>query len=81
MAESSSDKARRLISDGHLTIVEVNPETGYIHATCEGDEGKTYHLGRDPRRGQWRCTCRAAVSFRRRCSHLIALQLVTKGDT
>jgi uncharacterized Zn finger protein len=76
----ASEKARALISDGCLRILEVNPDTGYVHARCRGDSGLTYELGRDPRNGQWRCTCKAATQFRRRCAHLIALQLVTADE-
>jgi hypothetical protein len=73
-SERASKKARQLISDGCLRIREVHD--GYVHARCRGDSGETYDLGRDPRSGQWRCTCKASSQFRRRCAHLIALQLV-----
>lgn len=60
-------------------IQEVRPPNGKIVATCRGlTSGETHSLGFDPRGvGMWRCTCQASRDFGRRCSHLIALQLVT----
>lgn len=72
-------KGRRLLTEGRLLISRVHGDL--IVATCRGDSGEVYDLGFDPRNGQWRCTCPA----RGRCSHLVALQLVTArrrdGDT
>ena len=45
-----------------------------IIATCRGDSGEVYNLGYDARKKQWRCTC---VEMKGKCSHLVALQLVT----
>lgn len=36
-----------------------------------------YDLGYDPGPAEWRCTCPAFKTFNRRCSHVVALQLVT----
>ena len=52
-------------------IEVVEPEAGFVKAQCRGDSG-VYDLGRDPRNGEWRCTCQA----RGNCSHLQALKLV-----
>lgn len=70
--ESVQVKGRRLLGEGRLTITKVLT-TGLIVAQCKGDSGELYNLGYDPTRRQWRCTCVA----RGRCSHLVALQLVT----
>lgn len=66
------EKGRRLLTEGRLTILRVD---GAIVAECKGDSGEVYKLGYDPRvrSGGWRCTCPALG----RCSHLVALQLVT----
>jgi uncharacterized Zn finger protein len=72
--ESAHDKGRRLLTEGRLRIVFVSRTTGTIIAECRGDSGEIYSLGYDPRRKQWRCTCKEVKG---RCSHLVALQLVT----
>lgn len=72
--ETKADKARRLLAEGRLTIVRVDPERRVIVARCKGDSGEEYTLGYDPRgNGRWGCTCPG----RAKCSHLLALQLVT----
>jgi hypothetical protein len=54
-------------------VERVDPETRWVIAKCRGDSGEVYSLGHDPRRNQWRCTCR---ELRGKCSHLRALKLV-----
>lgn len=73
---NAEEKAHRLLAEGRLTIERV--DGGVIVASCRGySGGEIYRLGFDPRDGgEWRCTCEASSKFRRRCSHLIALQLV-----
>jgi uncharacterized Zn finger protein len=71
MRENAATKGRRLLVEGRLIVERV--EGGLIAATCRGDSGAIYRLGYDPRSGEWRCTCPA----RGRCSHLVALMLVT----
>lgn len=66
------EKAFRLLIDGRVLVRRLEPETGLVVATAEGDTG-TYDLGYDPQARQWRCTCPAR---KRPCSHLMALQLV-----
>lgn len=94
MAETIEQKAHRLLAEGRLVVERVDPPEDlesvgdvpaarFIVASCRGfSEGEVYHLGFDPRsksgRGEWRCTCQANAEFHRRCSHLIALQLVTR---
>jgi hypothetical protein len=72
MTETSDAKAARLLAAGCLTITHVDDRR--IDATCRGDTG-TWQLGWEQGRG-WRCSC-PANTFRRRCSHLGALMLVT----
>ena len=79
--ESAQDKGRRLLTEGRLTVTTVDSSEpdplevpAPIIATCRGDSGEVYHLGYDARRRQWRCTC---VEMKGKCSHLVALQLVT----
>lgn len=70
-AENIEQKGRRYLTEGRLSVLTVNPQTGLVVARCKGSED-TYSLGYDPRSRQWRCTCPAP----RRCAHLIALRLV-----
>lgn len=67
-------KGRRLLTEGRLNIDRV--DGGLVVAHCKGDSGGIHWLGHDPWKGEWRCTCEA----RSRCSHLVALQLVTQLD-
>lgn len=72
MTETAAVKARRLLQEGRLMIERIDPDSGFVKAQCRGDSGTVYNLGRDPRNGQWRCTCQAHGN----CSHLLALKLV-----
>lgn len=77
MSETIEQKAHRLLTEGRLTIEKVR-EDGLIVAHVRGfSDGEIYALGFDPRQREWRCQCEASSKFHRRCSHLIALQLVT----
>jgi hypothetical protein len=69
MRETAAVKAHRLLVAGRLTVLHVSPEQ--IDATCAGDSDE-HSLGRRRDEG-WCCSC---ASFRR-CSHVIALALVT----
>lgn len=77
MAETKESRALRILAEGRLTISRVDMD-GKVLAECRGlESGEIHQLGWDPRgRGRWGCTCQANATFRRRCSHLIALQLV-----
>jgi hypothetical protein len=77
-SENAEQKARRYLVEGRIQVDRVEP-SGLVVATARGTEG-TYHLGYDPRRREWRCTCAAPG---KRCSHLIALRLVMppRGST
>lgn len=70
--ENVTEKGRRLLTEGRLTVRVVG-ESRVIVAECRGDSGAVYSLGYDPRKDEWRCTCVA----KGKCSHLVALQLVT----
>lgn len=76
--ESANDKGRRLLVEGRLLVRRVDLDLGLIIAECRGDSGEVYYLGRDPTNGQWRCTCR---EMKGKCSHLVALHLVTATST
>lgn len=71
--ESAADKGRRLLTEGRLVVTEIR-ENGTIVASCRGDSGEVYGLGYDAVATKWRCTCQ---EMKGRCSHLVALQLVT----
>ena len=68
MCENVQTKGRRYITEARLLIEHVDRQT--VRASCRGN-GAIYELGYD--NGRWFCTC-AALG---RCSHLVALQLVT----
>lgn len=63
------EKARRLLGEGR---VHIWAESGGLRAQVEGDHG-TYALGFSSRAGP-SCPCE---SWRRRCSHALAVELVT----
>lgn len=75
MAETKADKALRYVAERRLLIEHVDP--ALIKATCRGDSGEVHTLGWRSDQQRWGCTCEANATFHRRCSHLIALQLVT----
>jgi hypothetical protein len=70
--ESLREKALRYISEGRLQVVLVNGER--IEANVRGTD-TTHRVGYQ--RGGWWCSCEAH-RFGQRCSHLAALQLVTR---
>lgn len=67
-AENVDAKGRRYVSEGRLTVEHLDSQE--IRATVRG-EGAMYKLGYQ--RGSWKCSCPALT----RCSHLVALMLVT----
>jgi hypothetical protein len=69
MRESAAIKARRYLSEVRLTVEQADANLGRV--VCRGD-GPVYETGWTSEFG-WSCSCPA----RRRCAHLIALQLVT----
>lgn len=76
-ANTAQRKAMRLLLEQRLTVRQVVAEgerAGFVLAECKGDSGDTYMLGRDPRNGQWRCTC---AELKGGCSHIAALKMVT----
>jgi uncharacterized Zn finger protein len=66
--ENAEAKARRYIGEGRLTLIHVDARQ--VLAKCKGG-GEEYVLGYRP--GGWWCNCPALG----RCSHLLALMLVT----
>jgi len=68
--ENAAAKGRLLIAEGRLLVEHVDNAT--IIASCPGDSGDVYSLSFSPPAG-WRCSCPALT----RCSHLVALHLVT----
>lgn len=66
--QNADDKGRTYLTEGRLVLVRVDGDR--IEAYCRG-QGASYRLGHDS--GGWWCEC----SARGRCSHLVALMLVT----
>lgn len=71
MAENAQEKSRRYLVEGRIRVQHVVGEQ--IKATCRGD-GAVYVMGYDPESTRWFCSCPSPAD---RCSHLIALRLVT----
>jgi uncharacterized Zn finger protein len=70
--ESRTEKAERYLAEGRVIVLELVGER--MRAQVKGGRA-VYIAGHDEQRGWW-CSCPAA-SFRRRCSHVDALQLIT----
>lgn len=75
---TKAEKALTILNEKRLTLEVVGDPArpGLILASCRGSD-TVYQLGYDPKRSRWGCTCEAASSFGRTCSHLLALQMVT----
>ena len=70
MTENAATKARRLLTEGRVTVLRVDRDV--VDASVRGDSAAVYHVSHDPTRG-WRCDCPA---YRSCCSHVKAVQLV-----
>lgn len=71
VTETVEQKAARIVAEGRLTVrYRVGAD---VYALCDGDHG-SYHLGRTKTSPGGYCEC---PTRSRRCSHLIALALVT----
>lgn len=73
--EDALSKGKRYLAEGRLLVHSVGDRS--IRGTCRG-LGRTYRCGWDwdgEWNGDWFCTCPA----RGRCSHVLALQLVTQA--
>jgi uncharacterized Zn finger protein len=68
-SEDAASKGRRYLVEGRLHICHADGRR--ILARCRGDSGAIYPVGLE--RDSWFCTCPA----KRRCSHMMALMLVT----
>lgn len=70
--ETKRDKAHRMLTEGRITILGVNGDTGY--ALCRSD-GVTYEI--TWKQGVWRCSCLARTT----CAHRLAVGhvITTKG--
>ena len=81
MAETKSEKARRYLAEGRVSIIRRDRD--YVHAYVRGETGELHSCGHDERSMQWRCTCPAWTrsSSHPDCSHLLAVKLVCSiGD-
>ena len=68
--ESAATKARRLLTEGRVTITRV--DGAEINALVRGDSAGLYLVQHRP--GWWTCLCDAISTL---CSHVRAVQLVT----
>jgi uncharacterized Zn finger protein len=72
--ESADVKGRRYLTEGRVIVRRMAGEI--VLADVRGDTGVVHKVTHRPGKG-WRCSCAA----RGRCSHLVALQLVTAPRT
>jgi len=77
LPRNAEEKAHRILIEGRLTVRRVE-ESGLILAVCRSTSGEDYVLGYVPDEDRWGCQCKAYVDFKRECSHLKALKLVTR---
>jgi hypothetical protein len=68
MPENAALKARRLLTEGRVTIRTIDPYV--ILARVRGDSAREYLVTWDPT--GWHCPCDALGP----CSHILATQLV-----
>jgi hypothetical protein len=68
MRENAALKARRLLTEGRLTIRTIGPDA--IVAKVRSDSAREYLVCWDP--AGWHCPCSAVGS----CSHILAVMLV-----
>lgn len=71
--KTAAEKALDLLIEARVMVKRVDPDSGLVIAQVRGDSGAVYDCGRDPKNGQWRCTC---PELRGKCSHLIAVKRV-----
>ena len=74
MAETLDARAKRLLTEGRLTIRHVDAD-GLVIAEAHGFSGARYSLGYLPAEKRAGCTCEAG-KFGRECTHMKALWLV-----
>jgi uncharacterized Zn finger protein len=70
--ENAAAKARRLLAEGRVRVVDVDVRADSVAAEIRGESGFIYSVGRGEG-GRWSCPCAALGS---RCSHVQAVQLV-----
>lgn len=70
MRENATAKARRLLTEGRVTIRTLRDDL--ILAEVRGDSARRYEVVWEP--AGWSCPCDAISP---RCSHVMATQLVT----
>lgn len=70
MRENAATKARRLLTEGRVTITRV--DGAEINALVKGDSAGMYLVQHRP--GWWTCPCDAISTL---CSHVQAVMLVT----
>jgi hypothetical protein len=72
MREDAATKARRLLTEGRVSIEIAAVSEPFLGATVRGDSGEFYACGYELDAGGWWCSCPA----RGRCAHLQALMLI-----
>ena len=68
MRENARSKAARLLTEGRV-VIDIARDR-YVRAYVRGDSGTFYEVVHD--KGTWSCPCPSS-----RCSHVLAVQLVT----
>ncbi len=68
------EKAKALLAEGRVEVRGADRDQNWVYAVVHG-YSSSYTVSHQPGRG-WTCAC-AAGAHNRRCSHLIAVELVT----
>lgn len=70
MRESAHAKARRLLVEGRVRVLEAHEDDGVFAAEVRGDHAALYVVSHDA--DGWSCSC----PTRGECSHLLACELI-----
>lgn len=69
--ENAAEKARRLLAEGRVRVLDANEDDRVMQAEIRGDSGRVYATGWDADGVFCSCATRTLV-----CSHLRALRLI-----
>jgi hypothetical protein len=71
--ENAHVKARRLLTEGRVRILNTSEDDGFVSAEVRGDSACVYNVRFEARDGGWSCTCPTLGVL---CLHVRAVQLV-----
>ncbi len=65
-------KARRLLTEGRVRVLNANEDDGFVSAEVRGDSARIYTVSYDAGDNGWRCSC-PTVGV---CSHIRTVMLI-----